>query len=662
IMVSPTSGPVGILVTVQGVGFDNDGSITIHFGNTYTITTASPSPSGTFSITFRVDTQPSGSTQITASSPNQLNIYKDYSGQTTIFRIQGSYITLLVPSQGSVSTLVTIAGTGFHSGTTVCISFGTNQTITTTTSSSNGTFSATFRIDTQFSGTKGITAMTTKVGEAAEESYATFEITGAYIILVSPISGAVGKEFVTVMGVGFDGSQTVRIDFGTHQTITSVLSTPSGTFSTSFRVSTQPYGTTQITASTTREKNITKNENGVITTFFITGAWITVVNPTFGVVGSIVTLQGIGFKATETIKIDFGTHYTITTTTASLSGTFSTTFRVNSQSFNTKIITATGLGSDQSCTTEFAIRGDITLLTPISGYIGVIIIIEGRGVGSGSTVSIDFGTHQTITTTTASTNGTFSTTFQIDTQSATTKVITARDGNEGNSLTTSFQILSKLIEFYPRSGTVGTTITLIGNGYGSGSVMQIDFGTSQTITTTTSTENGTFSVTFCVNTQPYSSKTITVTDLSLYISGQSYYRDTTTFVILSKIISLNPPDGSVSTLVTITGTGFGTGTVRIDFGTHQTITTTAGNNNGTFSLTFRVNTQSWGTKVITVSTSSDVLNTTIFTITGAYIIMVSPTSGPVGILVTVQGVGFDNDGSITIHFGNTYTITTASPS
>ncbi|MEW6608844.1 MAG: right-handed parallel beta-helix repeat-containing protein, partial [bacterium] len=76
-----------------------------------------------------------------------------------------------------------------------------------------------------------------------------------------------------------------------------------------------------------------------------TGAKITLVSPSSGTIGVIVTIEGMGYDPTETIRINFGTTMSITTTTTNVYGIFSTIFTVNIQRYGTVSITATGLKS-----------------------------------------------------------------------------------------------------------------------------------------------------------------------------------------------------------------------------------------------------------------------------------------------------------------------------
>ncbi|MBI4778480.1 hypothetical protein HY792_06140, partial [Candidatus Desantisbacteria bacterium] len=371
---------------------------------------------------------------------------------------------------------------------------------------------------------------------------AILEITGAYIILVKPTFGSVSTR-ITLEGIGFDGSTTVTIDFGTSLSITTVKSTPSGTFSISFRVDTQCWGTKGITASTSlREINRTVNIDNILTTFIITDAYIIQVKPTEGTVGTIVTVQGVGFNGTGSIvTIDFGTHYTITTTIASESGTFSVTFLVSTISYGTQRITAStdnqlNINIDYNRTnTTFKILSDIITYTPQEGSVTTIVTLMGRGYNGSETVRIDFGTHQTITTTTSTENGTFSLTFTVDTQCWGTKTITIST-LYGAWNTLNFTITSAyLILVYPTEGTVGTLVTLSGVGFNGSATVRIDFGTKQTITSTLSSPSGTFSVTFLVNTQRYGTHRITATTTNQPDINVNYEGTNTTFKILSQL-------------------------------------------------------------------------------------------------------------------------------
>ncbi|MEW6607908.1 MAG: PQQ-binding-like beta-propeller repeat protein [bacterium] len=83
-------------------------------------------------------------------------------------------------------------------------------------------------------------------------------------------------------------------------------------------------------------------------------AVITLVSPTHGPVGTIVTIKGGNFYSTETIRISFGNTITIVLAAAE-NGSFTTTFTVDDQGFGTITIIAYGLDSEYIATGYFVI-------------------------------------------------------------------------------------------------------------------------------------------------------------------------------------------------------------------------------------------------------------------------------------------------------------------
>ncbi|MDI6752724.1 MAG: IPT/TIG domain-containing protein, partial [bacterium] len=370
-----------------------------------------------------------------------------------------------------------------------------------------------------------------------------------------------------------------------------------------------------------------------------------------GSVGQEVTIKGTGFGSSQNVRIDFGTHQTITTTSATENGTFSATFIADNQSQGTKTITALGFFGQQFDTTCFnlteGMNPQITQITPIEGVVGTVVTVQGSGFAGNSQISIDFGTHQTITITTSSANGTFSTTFIANTQGYGTKAVTARD-SQGNIANTFFKITSKIVLVKPASGQVGSVVTIEGVGFGPNQI-NIDFGTHLSIAQVLGSWNGTFSATFIVTTQSSGIKLITA-------KGPSHDIATIIFYLISPppspTITLIPNQGYVGSMVTVTGVNFAqTSTITIHFGTHPSITTATSSSNGTFSLTFIVNTQPVCTKLITARDGQGNIATAHFKLT-SMITFLSPTSGSVGAIVTIQGTGFNGwDTSTTISFG-----------
>ena len=106
-------------------------------------------------------------------------------------------------------TSVTVTGNGFDPISTVVITFG-GSTVATVTPTSNGGFTATFRVPLSSS----IGDQTVKATQGSNSASKTFTVTALVnpIIFLDPTSGPVGTS-VDITGAGFDPSSTITIEF-----------------------------------------------------------------------------------------------------------------------------------------------------------------------------------------------------------------------------------------------------------------------------------------------------------------------------------------------------------------------------------------------------------------------------------------------------------------
>ncbi|MBU1599396.1 IPT/TIG domain-containing protein, partial [bacterium] len=352
------------------------GSITIHFGTSPSIATGiNVGSDGSFNGTFTVNSQPAGTIVVTAE--NNTGVFA-----TISFCIKG-VITSVNPNQGIVGTEVTVKGAGFNDGEVVYIDFGSYTTITTAIANTDGNFTATFTVDTQSQDAAVITAR-----DSREIATAVFMIK-AGITLLSPSYGGAG-QMVTIEGIGYGNMEVVRIDFGTHQTITSTVSSQIGTFSAVFTVSAQPSGNIVVTAK--------GNTSGVYdtTAFALTVISITPASGT-GSAGVMITITGTGFSGTKILQnsITVGgficTHAELGIIGGGFSGAI-TLPALPAGSHSIQIITDTP--STNNFVDRYTVRPAITLL-PWGGT-GVnnnISTITGTGfTGAANITDIRFGT------------------------------------------------------------------------------------------------------------------------------------------------------------------------------------------------------------------------------------------------------------------------------
>ncbi|MBU0701437.1 IPT/TIG domain-containing protein, partial [bacterium] len=197
----------------------------------------------------------------------------------------------------------------------------------------------------------------------------------------------------------------------------------------------------------------------------------------------------------------------------------------------------------------------------------------------------------------------------------------------------------------PGTGTVYSTATITGTcSSATSGTMTINFGTV-TVGTAAVTGTGSFTCVFTVPLHIYGTETITATHDGADGSA------TTTFFVIPNIINISPASNVVGTIVTITGTGYGTGdTITIAFGINTNIQQATADASGSFTTTFTVDTQVYGTTTISASSSAaGTASTTFFILPQIY--SVTPSTGSVGTIVTINGTGYANGDSITVMFG-----------
>ncbi|MDI6781170.1 MAG: IPT/TIG domain-containing protein, partial [bacterium] len=639
IWVSPTIGTVGTLVTVEGNGYKAE-TISIYFADTFMTSTTS-SALGTFSTTFSINNRPYGVREVKAGA---------ISGTKTTNLNVDCNITTVNPLSGTVGSLVIVEGTGFggSGGPNVMINFGTTNKIGTVNANlTTGTFSITFSVDTQ-AATTTITALRVNALDNAIGGTATstFTVKGK-ITSLSPSTGTIGT-MITLQGNGWAKNEQIVIDFGITLTRSTVNASDYGTFSCLFTVNSQPAGYTTITARG-QVSGATWTLSGA-ETFQIKGN--VGVTPTTGTVGSMVTVNGNGFKPADSVEINFGNTVTIAAAISNSAGTWTVSFTVDTQCYGTTTIRAYGQGSGWAEDGTFSISGEIIRVSPNIGIIGTEIIIEGNGFGASELVKIDFGTHINIVQGTASGVGTFSAVFTVDKQGYGLTTITATGLTSQTIGTDTFTIGPRILSVSPKNGTVGIVVSISGDGYGASESVSILFGNTgnaSTVTTITAQVNGEFSGTFTVMNKPYGTTSVVAKGVS---SANAY----DWFKVLPAVLQVSPINGSVGQVIAVLGTGYASGeqsSIGVKLGDMPQPNVSAGIDSLTGNLTgtFTVGTQSGGQKVITVTGNSSGAATNTFSVL-ANIYLLNPASGTVGASLEIRGSGYTGtDSTISVSFG-----------
>jgi large repetitive protein len=210
-----------------------------------------------------------------------------------------------------------------------------------------------------------------------------------------------------------------------------------------------------------------------------------------------------------------------------------------------------------------------------------------------------------------------------------TYMVTGTDGTASATAQLTVVATVAITSFSPASGTVGTTVTISGSGFSGASGVTFA-GTSASFTIVSPTQ-----ITATVPSGATSGPISVTTPNGSATSANS-------FAVVPKISGFTPTGGTVGTVVTINGSAF-TGTTDVRFNGAPSAFTVV--SYGVITATVPADAV---TGKITVITPSDSASTgTNFqvkpTISGF-----TPTSGPIGTVVTINGTGFA--GAIAVKF------------
>ena len=488
----PSMGLPGTNVRVGGTGFTAGHAIGIYFGGTtvayQTIT------STTFNIYFDVpdDAEP-GSYQVEVidwdvSSP--LVIALDW------FTVIGGMIDL-DPDAGPVGTGVEISGNNFSDREDITVEYDGGKIEIESRderTDTDGEFTSIIIIPESTRGDHTITV------EDDSGIYAEAEFTVESEITISPPSG-VGSDEVAVSGTGFRASRPVTITFGGNTIATSPTSVRTdgrGSFSVSFDIPIDTKGTYEVEAS---DGTYEASADFTLSLSFN-------ISQTSGYVGTGITVNGTGFRASRSMNITFD-NMLVGTTTTDANGNFTGSFPVPglaSGTYEVKVSDGVNTG----------VAGFTVLLSfsisQTNGYVGTGITVSGTGFRASRSISITFGNIQVGTTTTDA-NGNFTGSFPVPGLASGTYEVRVSDGV--NTGVADFTVLLSA-NLSPATnqaspGHVGTELTISGVGFTPNGTVTIRYDDTQVATAPTNS-SGVFSVTFNAPPSVKGSHTITATD------------------------------------------------------------------------------------------------------------------------------------------------------
>jgi len=379
--------------------------------------------------------------------------------------------------------------------------------------------------------------------------------------------------------------------------------------------------------------------------------------------GTEVTVSGVGFKPSGACTISAQAGLIVDTSgepacNVNANGLLSAKFKVGAGSTYSVgyIVTLTGPGGD-SATGTFSVNPRI-VLSPNPGSTGVSVSVKGSGFtpNAGSCSLTGMPVSGGLTCNQAG-DGTVAGQFSVASVTAGLYPITVNDAAGTPSASATFTITSgPVISLSPSMGPTGTTVTVSGSGWNPADT-SVTFANADLFdgTKTCAVSGGSIAsgCSFIVKSSALGGIwTVTFTG-TLGDSAQAQFTVQSTFIV-------NPNNGGPGTTGTLSGSGYTT--TMADCGGDISAspplfssTRCAIDSNGIITGTFTVDASaSSGSHTVTISGaeveqgSISVTFTVSFTVTP--LIVLSPSSGPAGTVVSMSGSGFPttNAGSCTL--------------
>jgi len=331
---TPTSGPVGTVVTVTGMNLFDLSPAKCNGTPAFDVRTIIIAPGST-----------TGKLTITTSGGTGTST-------TNFVVIPNPSLTTFTPASGPIGQMVTITGTNFTGASSV--------TFNGTTASYSVASATSITATVPAGATTGTISITTPGGTTTSTT-AFIVIPAPTITSFTPASGPIG-QVVTLTGTDFTGASGVKFNGMAAVTFSAVNATS--------LTATVPAGATtgKISVSTRGGTATSATDFTVIPTPTITSF-----TPAAGPSGQLVTITGANLTGTSAVKFNgvAATSYTVVSAT-----TITATVPVGAM---TGKITVTTLGGTATSTTAFTVvpAPAITSFTPASGNVGASVTITG---------------------------------------------------------------------------------------------------------------------------------------------------------------------------------------------------------------------------------------------------------------------------------------------
>lgn len=468
---------------------------------------------------------------------------------------------------------------------------------------------------------------------------------------LSPDTGPVGKT-VTVTGTGATKLGRIRAYWdgleAADELVTEpavVKATAAQTFEFNITIPEDYWGTHYVIV-----KDMTTNDVTDPLEFNITSA-ITL-DPSTGLKNDVITVEGTGFGSELEVALTFNdTQLTTTPTTVETStvGSFSCTFKVPIAVYGSCTVNATDEDGHWN-STAFKVGATITL-SPPEGPSGTVVAITGRGfrasTGTEVTIEVDGVTASQIAAIKTKSDRTFTGQFVIpgngSMPSADDYTVTATAVDSG---TETFTLTgNSSISLSPSSAAPRTAVTIEGANFTAkaGVEVTVKFDTIEVGTLTTNSTGG-FKGSI---TTPAPVKTFLVN-----ASDEYGVWATVSFISAITVLAASEDEGPVGTCVTLTAFGLEGDYANVTFGDIQVLRDEPVADLKAGLSEFVVPTVPKGTYIMLVEDDEGLSAQTDFKVTATTTLTLDTPKAPVGYNVTISGLGFKHDSSVSLEIYN----------
>ncbi len=388
---------------------------------------------------------------------------------------------------------------------------------------------------------------------------------------------------INITGRFFAANQMINIAFnGT--SIANVTSDADGRFSLLYAITIAPEeGEQMLMVNATQPDGV-----GAARAVSVSSPMI-YLSPYHGIVGMDVSIEGYGFAANSNVDIVWDingtTRTTLKTVTTNGTGYFSDAITIPNVPLGEYNITATDSEGNYGYT-WFLLIEPYVYTDGSAGITGEAYTIYGEGFSGQSVITLIWDVNGTtkvgLGTTLTDDTGYFEANFTVPNVALGTYNITAVDENLKNAYTP-FEVVASLITLNQTGGTVGTNVTITGEGFAANSAVSITWNGTQ-IATASTNATGHLNTTITVPSTPSGDHLVAAEDATNKVATAIFY--------VEPDITIDKYEGPAGTVVTAIGTGWA---ASANFSLHFSpswlgpkVTNSTTDANGFFNVTFAV--------------------------------------------------------------------------